>query len=146
MTREEAIKIIRDTYHTDTELEALKVLIPELAESEDERMLREIKRYIKEQGDKPTGLPNGTVPVSDMIAWLEKQSEKKPEVKHIGWVARDSEHNPYLGLGLVLFKEKPIRSGDCWTGVIDSQLPWESFPDLKWEDEPVEVEITIRKK
>lgn len=74
--------------------------------------------------------------------------EQKPEVKHIGWVARDSEYNPYLGLGLVLFKGKPTRTDDCWTGVIDSQLPWESFPNLKWEDEPVEVEVelTIRKK
>ena len=35
-------------------------IFPELKESEDERMFREIKRYIKEQGDKPTGLPNGT--------------------------------------------------------------------------------------
>ena len=52
--------------------------IPELKESEDERMLREIKRYLKEQGDKPTGLPNGTVAVSDMIAWLEKNKEQKP--------------------------------------------------------------------
>ena len=52
-------------------------IFPELAESEDERMLREIKRYIKEQGDKPTGLPNGTVAISDMIAWLEKQEEEE---------------------------------------------------------------------
>ena len=50
---------------------------PELKESEDEKMFREIKRYIKEQGNKPTGLPNGTVAVSDMIAWLEKQKELK---------------------------------------------------------------------
>lgn len=50
---------------------------PELKESKDEKMLREIKRYIKEQGNKPTGLPNGTVAVSDMIAWLEKQKELK---------------------------------------------------------------------
>ena len=50
---------------------------PELKESEDERIFREIKRYIKEQGNKPTGLPNGTVAVSDMIAWLEKQKEPK---------------------------------------------------------------------
>ena len=55
-------------------------IFPELKESEDERMLREIKRYIKEQGDKPTGLPNGTVAVSDMIAWLEKQ--KEPDWAH----------------------------------------------------------------
>ena len=59
-------------------------IFPELKESEDERMLREIKRYIKEQGDKPTGLPNGTVAISDMIAWLEKQGEKKPVEENKG--------------------------------------------------------------
>lgn len=52
-------------------------IFPELKETEDERMFREIKRYIKEQGDKPTGLPNGTVAVSDMITWLEKQDKQQ---------------------------------------------------------------------
>ena len=79
MTREEAIKIVKEFINGTclhlVDQEALETLIPELAESEDERMIREIKRYIKEQGDKPTGLPNGTVAVSDMIAWLEKQKE-----------------------------------------------------------------------
>lgn len=60
--------------------DCLENIFPELKESEDEKMLREIKRYIKEQGDKPTGLPNGTASVSDMIAWLEKQ--KKPDWTH----------------------------------------------------------------
>lgn len=77
MTREEAIERVRtrfDKWALDNEdLTALHVLGLVDVESEDERMLREIKRYIKEQGDKPTGLPNGTVAVSDMIAWLEKQ-------------------------------------------------------------------------
>ncbi len=58
--------------------EELASLFPELQESEDERMLREIKRYIREQGNKPTGLPNGTATVADMLAWLEKQGEQKP--------------------------------------------------------------------
>ena len=84
-----------------------------------------------------------------IIRYVEKyqfQSEQKDEYKLIGWLARDSEYNPYHGLGLVLFKEKPRRSGDCWSGEIASQLPWKLFPDLKWEDESIEVEITIRKK
>lgn len=83
MTREEAIKKIKEAMPTmwkDTK-EAIQTVIPELAESEDERMLREIKRYIKEQGDKPTGLPNGTVAISDMIAWLEKQKNTDFEIK-----------------------------------------------------------------
>ena len=79
MTKEEAIKRIKARFDKlaldDKDIEAIQTLIPELRESEDERMLREIKRYIKEQGDKPTGLPNGTVAVYDMIDWLEKQKE-----------------------------------------------------------------------
>lgn len=78
MEREEAIRRIKAWNLDPDDREVLEAIIPELAESEDERMLREIKRYIKEQGDKPTGLPNGTVAISDMIAWFEKQKEHKP--------------------------------------------------------------------
>ena len=82
MTREEAINLVKQVLpclNIDEKIrEGFETLIPELKESEDERMLREIKRYLKEQGDKPTGLPNGTVAVSDMIAWLEKNKEQKP--------------------------------------------------------------------
>ena len=64
-------------------------LFPELAESEDERMLREIRRYIKEQGDKPTGLPNGTAAVADMIAWLEKQGKSSDQIHY--WTEEEIE-------------------------------------------------------
>lgn len=57
--------------------------VPELCKSEDERMFQEIKKYIKEQGDKPTGLPNGSVAVSDMIAWLEKQQATIARLKSL---------------------------------------------------------------
>lgn len=137
---ERAKKVLETDLH-ESGVWAIKKIFPELKESEDERIRKELFAVIND-----LVLPDEQK--ARFNSWLEKQSEKKPEVKHIGWVARDSEHNPYLGLGLVLFKGKPIRSGDCWTGVIDSQLPWESFPDLKWEDEPVEVEVevTIRRK
>ena len=42
-----------------------------------EKKLREIKQYIKEQGDKPTGLPNGAIAVADMLAWLEHHKPAK---------------------------------------------------------------------
>lgn len=67
-------------------------------------------------------------------------------VKLTGWIARDREFDSYYGTGLILFGEKPRKSYDCWNGDIVTQLPWELFSDLKWNDEPVEVEITIRKK
>ena len=74
---EDALELMKDWHNDSTTSQKEKVLIeaafPELAESEDERMLCEIKQYIKDQGDKPTGLPNGSVAVADMVAWLEKQ-------------------------------------------------------------------------
>ena len=75
-----------------------------------------------------------------------REDKQKPEAKLTGWVARDREFNPYYGTGLILFREKPSKSYDCWNGDIASHLPWKLFPDLKWEDEPMEIEITIRKK
>lgn len=74
---EAMVQRARELHETGNELtkRQMEIVCHELRESEDEKMLREIKRYIKEQGDKPTGLPNGTVAVSDMIDWLEKQKE-----------------------------------------------------------------------
>ena len=71
----------------------LKCVFPELAESEDEKMLREIKRYLKEQGDKPTGLPNGTVAVSDMIAWLEKQKDANKAIEAVDRIDKYIDEN-----------------------------------------------------
>ena len=69
--------------------EDVQDFFPELAESEDERMIREIKRYIKEQGDKPSGLPNGTAAVNDMLSWLEKQGESPSEIHY--WTEEEIE-------------------------------------------------------
>lgn len=63
-----------------------------------------------------------------------------------GWVARDSREDPVFGLGLILHSRKPTREGDAWSNnTIWMHLPWEMFPELKWEDEPMEVEIKIGK-
>ena len=76
---------------------AIEVIFPVLAESEDERMMREIIQYIREQGKKPTGLPNGSVAVADMLAWLEKQ--KEPETASAStipsqWEEKQKEQKP----------------------------------------------------
>ncbi len=87
----EALEKLRDFYrdydtvsHLIDVKDELANLFPELKESDDERMLREIKRYIKEQGNKSTGLPNGTAAVADMLAWLEKQGDKDKLIKELG--------------------------------------------------------------
>ena len=62
-----------------------------------------------------------------------------------GWLARDSREDNVFGLGLCLHHTKPRREGDSWSGLtIAMHLPWNAFPELKWEDEPIEVEITIK--
>ena len=82
MTREEALKLVRENYpHFGTtepwlDLEkALATLIPELAESEDERIRRTLVEYFgpKVQLDFVRG-----VPIQKIRDWLEKQKEPKP--------------------------------------------------------------------
>lgn len=70
MTQEEAIKIVRNIYQTDAEKEALATLIPELAESEDERIRKEIIHYILYKA-------NGVSEEQEhaWISYLEKQKE-----------------------------------------------------------------------
>lgn len=68
------------------------------------------------------------------------------------WVARDKDGD------LWMFMSKPIRhknrawvtrvkdmpkdySNHCWETEIDSSL----YPELKWEDEPIEVELRSKK-
>lgn len=71
MTREEAINTVRNIYQTDKEKEALSVLIPELRESEDERIRKEIVKYFEGY----TGGDNISLRFSQWIAYLEKQKE-----------------------------------------------------------------------
>ena len=67
-------------------------------------------------------------------------TEKEPEAKLTGWVVRDRSgeiwvHDAY-----------PKKEYEIWVEGRYLPLNQNSFPDLKWEDEPVEVEITIRRK
>ena len=79
MTREEAIKIVRNIYQTDTEKEALATLIPELAESEDERMIEELQGFLESYGADYFG----TDEWQQFDDWLEKQKERKPDIELI---------------------------------------------------------------
>lgn len=65
----------------------------------------------------------------------------QPEATISGWVARDN------GGGLYLHSIRPRKGAMEWHG--DRQpftLPIGSFPSLTWQDEPIEVEITIKPK
>lgn len=69
-----------------------------------------------------------------------KEDKQKPEVKLTGWVARDENGEIYA------YEDYPEKDSEIWIGSNSMLLDRKSFPDLKWEDEPMEVEITIRKK
>ena len=67
-----------------------------------------------------------------------------PKIK--GWVSRDSVEDGFIGTGLIFHLSKPSRCTREWSSQsIAMYLPWEMFPNLKWEDEPIEVELVIRK-
>ena len=81
MTREEALKIVSNIYQTDKEKEALGVLIPELAESEDERIRRELVNFFQSPFIKENLTGEKVAP---WIAYLEKLKEQKPvEIEEI---------------------------------------------------------------
>lgn len=65
--------------------------------------------------------------------------------KFIGWVARNSkEYNNELIL--IPGEEPPVRMASYWLAGFTwsyTVIPNEAYPDLKWEDEPIKVEINL---
>lgn len=63
-----------------------------------------------------------------------------------GWVARASDGH------LALFKRKPDReiymrsNNGLWFGGSMTELDSSLFPDLTWDDDPIEVELIIKRK
>ena len=82
MTRGEAIEAIKAKmgyYESDKRLRAaLETLIPELAESDDERIRKWLYEYIERVG-KTWGKP-GPFDYTQILAWLEKQKEQNEEL------------------------------------------------------------------
>lgn len=81
MDKNEAIKIIRSNFPTGRKMlcEALEILIPELKESEDERIRKGIIEYLEQSqfGEEHYLIDDDIV--RDYISWLEKQDLKKQE-------------------------------------------------------------------
>lgn len=56
-----------------------------------------------------------------------------------GYVARDESND------LWLYEKYPVRMGNYWLNDnFIMSIPNELFPNLKWEDEPIKVELTIK--
>lgn len=70
---------------------------------------------------------------------LGKQ-EIKQETVISGWVARDFDGDVFL------YQNEPDRNEIAWNGYMMHSLPVDSFPDLTWDDDPIEVELTIKRK
>ena len=60
-----------------------------------------------------------------------------------GWVARDANYQR-----LTIYEEKPERLSDMWYALNSDivALSPTLFPDLTWDDDPIEVEIIIKRK
>lgn len=67
------------------------------------------------------------------------------EYKMKGWVAQDSESMSDTNLYFGTLKPRRTLGGWFWYCFEDHLgLPKEMFPNLKWEDEPLKVELTIK--
>ncbi len=84
MTREEAIKIIESNCScSGSKLrEACAMFIPELTESEDERIRKEIIEYLWDISNQ-TSLVKESLDCRRWIAYLEKQKNERKEIEAI---------------------------------------------------------------
>ena len=79
MTREEAIKVANEMYgwvKTDREREALETLVPELADSEDEKTRKELIFFLKEEFPQ-CSIKEHADKLKEFVSYLEKQKEQK---------------------------------------------------------------------
>ncbi len=133
---DEMVHKIKELYETgdDSTRQQMESICPEIAKSEDEKLREWLYEYIGRVG-KTWG--NQPFPYTQILTWIEKQKEPPKKVK--GWVARDKDGN------ITLYEDKPFRDGEIWKGCSwKSSMIYDLFlPDLKWEDEPVEVELSI---
>lgn len=76
MNREEAIKIVKSaTVYTPEEMEALETLVPELRESEDEKIRKWLNRTLKALNTSGVSIDGAYEMLLPSIDWLEKQKE-----------------------------------------------------------------------
>jgi len=54
------------------------------------------------------------------------------------YVARDKDGE------LWMFTNMPCKYGSIWNGRNPYEIDQTLFPDLKWEDEPIEVELILK--
>ena len=81
MTREEAMEIVKRLYNDslflEKDKEAMSTLVPELVESEDERIRKDIIALIELFTDGSAVSPGSRTTKEEALEWLEKQKEEE---------------------------------------------------------------------
>lgn len=74
---------------------------------------------------------------------LGKQAKDAEDTVIQGWVAKDNDID-----GVYLYSSMPERGINMWNGhgSLLTHLASDLFPDLTWDDNPIEVEIIIKRK
>lgn len=93
MTREEAINIVRNIYQTDKEKKALAALIPELAESEDERIRKALIEVFKEKLERGFEWVEYGIPNRSVLDWLEEQKEASKAIEAVEKIDKYIDEN-----------------------------------------------------
>ena len=146
MERKEAIEIIKKNYPDSSFTmlrEALETLIPELKESEGERIIQ----YFKDLApfDKADELyEKYGFSHKDAIAWLEKRGEQKP-----AWSDEDEEHimaidvavNRCLGKWHCCGEKCPISEHNPWLKSLKDRV--QPQPKQEWSEEDEKMLRTI---
>ena len=136
MTHEEAIQILRTQYPHDAVIkEALGLLIPELRESEDERIRKELIEFIEWSVDRHfmrEDFHQAKRP-SEWIAYLEKQKEQE----HI-CDSTQFEDGFKTGLEIGLRKQKEQKPAELipLASLLSNYLKndFEYFATKKWDE------------
>lgn len=137
-------RISDNTFGAKLELIDLLSFIESLEKEEPPRICPKCIHYKEDMCQEPYGGMTSKINrngIYDCTAFIENTLfEVPPKIK--GWVARDKRGT------LNFFRAHPRRITDSrgeeyWIGHVRMKQPNEFFPDLKWEDEPIEVELTI---
>lgn len=76
----------------------------------------------------------------DELDFSVDKAEESEDAVISGWVARDMDGSVFL------YQNEPDRNVYEWRAYMMHSLPESSFPSLTWDDDPMEVEITIKPK
>ena len=146
MTREEAIRILASSCIPGSkQTEALETLIPELAESEDERIRKKLVKYHSQQFEKNRDQEIGLFH-KDALAYLEKQKEQKQTDLPAGFYVTLPDGKKYYtkemrckGMNIKVVEPKPSE----WSEE-DEKMRDKIISDLEWERRNTTVDKDIR--